>query len=170
MWKRLDQDGSLKKKSGDAHHIPGAGRPRREPRPIDDRPWSQIEQGKIVPAEAQARAAANHGRIIADANRWISHLDNRLAYERTLLDESGYVPPPKPKTKADLPILNYSGKVSYRNRYSHNDVVECEATPTDARRNSRASTKTTRARSSRLAEPTGCARPCSRATPTALST
>ena len=129
LWKRLAQDGSITKKSGEpttfqerAAHVANLDRSMIGL-------WSQIEQGNIVPAEAQARAAENHGRIIADANRWISHLDNRLAYERTLLDESGYVPPPKPKTKADLPILNYPGKVSYRNRYSHSDVVECEATP-----------------------------------------
>jgi phospholipid N-methyltransferase len=129
LWKTLDKDGSLKKKSGEpttfqerAAHVANLDRSMIGL-------WSEIERGKIVPAEAQARAAANHGRIIADANRWISHLDNRLAYERTLLAESGYVPPPKPKTKADLPILNYSGKVSYRNRHSHSDVVECEATP-----------------------------------------
>ena len=129
LWKRLDQDGSLKKKSGEpttfqerAAHVANLDRSMTGL-------WSEIEQGKIVPAEAQARAAANHERIIADANRWISHLDNRLAYERTLLAESGYRPPAKPKSKADLPILNYPGKVSYRNRDSHSDVVECEATP-----------------------------------------
>jgi phospholipid N-methyltransferase len=129
LWKTLDQDGSLKKKSGEpttfqerAAHVADLDRSMAGL-------WSEIERGKIVPAEAQARATANHDRIIADANRWISHLDNRLDYERALLAESGYVSPPKPKSKADLPILNYAGKVSYRNRYSHSDVVECEATP-----------------------------------------
>jgi phospholipid N-methyltransferase len=120
LWKTLDKDGSLKKKSGEpttfqerAAHIANLDRSMIGL-------WSEIEHGKIVPAEAQTRAAANHDRIIADANRWISHLDNRLSYERTLLDESGYVPPPKPKTKAALPLLNYSGEVTVRD-YRQNE-------------------------------------------------
>ena len=89
----------------------------------------RLEKGEITPEAAQESVISGHEASAAHERRWIAHLDNRLAYERTLLAESGYVPPPKPKTKADLPILNYPGKVSYRNRYSHSDVVECEATP-----------------------------------------
>jgi phospholipid N-methyltransferase len=89
----------------------------------------RLEKGEITPEAAQESVIAGHEASAAHERRWIAHLDNRLAYERALLAESGYVPPPKPKTKADLPILNYPGKVSYRNRYSHSDVVECEATP-----------------------------------------
>ena len=89
----------------------------------------RLEKGEITPEAAQESVITGHEASAGFERRWISHLDNRLAYERTLLAESGYVPPPKPKSKADLPILNYPGKVSYRNRYSHSDVVECEATP-----------------------------------------
>ena len=89
----------------------------------------RLEKGEIAPEAAQASVIAGHEASAAHERRWISHLENRLAYERALLAESGYTPPAKPKSKADLPILNYSGKVSYRNRYSHSDVVECEATP-----------------------------------------
>ena len=90
---------------------------------------SRLEKGEIAAEAAQASVISGHEAIVESERRWIAHLDNRLAYERALLDESGYVPPPKPKSKADLPILNYSGRVSYRNRYSHSEVIECEATP-----------------------------------------
>ena len=89
----------------------------------------RLEKGEITPEAAQASVVAGHEASAVHERRWIAHLENRLTYERALLAESGYVPPPKPKTKADLPILNYPGKVSYRNRYSHSDVVECEVTP-----------------------------------------
>ena len=89
----------------------------------------RLEKGEITPEAAQASVISGHEASAAHERRWIFHLENRLIYERAMLAESGYVPPPKPKTKTVLPILNYPGKVSYRNRYSHSDVVECEATP-----------------------------------------
>ncbi|MGO9665740.1 MAG: DUF3560 domain-containing protein [Polyangia bacterium] len=89
----------------------------------------RLEKGEITPEAAQESVISGHEASAAHERRWISHLENRLTYERALLAESGYTPPAKPKSKADLPILNYPGKVSYRNRYSHSDVVECEATP-----------------------------------------
>jgi hypothetical protein len=89
----------------------------------------KLERGELTPEAAQASVIAGHEASAARERRWISHLENRLVYERALLAESGYTPPPKPKSKAELPILNYSGRVSYRNPYSHSEVVECEATP-----------------------------------------
>ena len=88
----------------------------------------KLERGELTPEAAQASVIAGHEASAAHERRWISHLENRLVYERALLTESGYTPPPKPKSKADLPILNYAGHVSYRTRYSR-DVMECEATP-----------------------------------------
>jgi 16S rRNA G1207 methylase RsmC len=121
LWKKLDQDGSIKKKSGEpstfqerAAHIANLDRSMAGL-------WSEIESGRMIPAEAQARYSANHERIIAESNRWISHLDNRLTYERALLASSGYQPPAKKPTKAALPILNYAGEVSVRNRYGGED-------------------------------------------------
>ena len=88
----------------------------------------KLERGELTPEAAQASVIAAHEASAAHERRWISHLENRLVYERALLAESGYTPPPKPKSKADLPILNYAGRVSYRTRWSR-DVVECETTP-----------------------------------------
>ena len=121
LWTKLDQDGSIKKKSGEpstfqerAVHIANLDRSMAGL-------WSEIDSGKMIPADAQARYSANHERIIAEANRWISHLDNRLTYERALLAGSGCQPPAKKPTKAALPILNYAGEVSVRNRYRCED-------------------------------------------------
>ena len=89
----------------------------------------KLERGELTPEAAQASVISGYEASAARERRWISHLENRLVYERALLAESGYTPPPKPKSKAELPILNYGGRVSYRNPYSHSEVVECEATP-----------------------------------------
>jgi hypothetical protein len=87
LWKKLDQDGSIRKASGEpstfqerAAHIANLDRSMTGL-------WSEIESGRMIPAEAQARYSANHERIIAESNRWIAHLDNRLTYERALLAE-----------------------------------------------------------------------------------
>ena len=63
--------------------------------------------------------------------RWAAHYQNRLVYERAMLDESGYKEPPKKATKAVMPLLNYAGIVRVRNMYSRSgqDVEEYEAHP-----------------------------------------
>jgi 16S rRNA G1207 methylase RsmC len=45
-----------------------------------------------------------------------------------MLAASGYTPPPKPKTKSALPLLNISGEVSYRDRHRGGNVT-CTAHP-----------------------------------------
>lgn len=90
------------------------------------------ERYKICPAWTvemiQDRARKSIPRTIAHLDRWIAHYENRLTYERAMLVESGWTEPPKPKTKADLPLLNYGGKVSYRNPYT-GEIVTSEAIP-----------------------------------------
>ena len=75
-------------------------------------------------AECQAAAIRLQTESVAWAERWISHLTMRVEYERTLLGESGYFPPPKKASRADKPILNYPVKV--RNPYSRDEVFEVE--------------------------------------------
>jgi predicted RNA methylase len=70
----------------------------------------------------------NVPRHVAHVNRWIAHYANRIAYERAMLDETGYVEPPKRTSKAALPLLNYSGLISYANPY-RDEVVTVEAKP-----------------------------------------
>jgi len=89
--------------------------------------WSDLRYGKITPEAARERAVAAHRRNIARCDRWLVHLGNRLTYDRALLTESGYAPPPPKKSaKASLPLLNLAGKVAWRNRYT-GETVETEA-------------------------------------------
>lgn len=89
--------------------------------------WRGLTDGTMTPEEAQRWKLAAAANDIAWAARWIAHYENRLAYERAMLAESGYVPPPKPKTKADLPLLNYAGACAYRNPYHRSEIVRAEA-------------------------------------------
>lgn len=90
--------------------------------------WSLLDSGKVTPEEVQAKRLAELPRYIATCDRWLAHLANRLAYERAMLAGSGYVEPPKPKTSAALPLLNYPGEASYRNPY-RGDIVRGVAVP-----------------------------------------
>ncbi len=85
--------------------------------------------GTFSEAEAVEKALSNQRRGIAGCDRWLSHYANRLTYERAMLDESGYIAPPKKPTKAVLPLLNYAGAVEYRNPYTRGEVITAEAHP-----------------------------------------
>jgi phospholipid N-methyltransferase len=50
--------------------------------------WSALD-GIITAEQARRIACRCHVRTIRRARRWVAHLDNRLAYERAMLDESG---------------------------------------------------------------------------------
>lgn len=128
LWATLHEPNSIKRKDGAettfldrALHVSGLGSGSRFGL------WSELRDGKTTPEAAQAEAVASNAQIAARGRREIAHCDNRLAYERAMLAESGYVPPPKPKSKATLPLLNYSGAVSYRNPYHRGEVVTAEA-------------------------------------------
>jgi protein-L-isoaspartate O-methyltransferase len=129
LWRNLDNPDSIKRKDGTTTTF--EERVQFAARTGAGCDWgleSRLAKGEITPKEAQAQVIDAHEADAAGDRRWIAHIENRLTYERAILGQSGYVPPPKPKSKAELPILNYSGKVAYRNRYSH-EIVECEATP-----------------------------------------
>jgi phospholipid N-methyltransferase len=51
--------------------------------------WAALGDGIISAEQARAIALPVHQDRIAWAKRWIAHLDNRLAYERAMLRESG---------------------------------------------------------------------------------
>jgi len=50
---------------------------------------SRFEKGELDFETALEMATASKRRVIAWCNRWISHYDNRLAYEQAMLDEAG---------------------------------------------------------------------------------
>jgi protein-L-isoaspartate O-methyltransferase len=51
--------------------------------------WSALEGGVISVEQARHIALQSHERMIRYYERWISHYENRLAYERAMLQESG---------------------------------------------------------------------------------
>ena len=54
--------------------------------------WNALADGIITPAQAVALVVRVHERTLAHTARWIAHLDNRLAYERAMLQEAGGIP------------------------------------------------------------------------------
>lgn len=85
--------------------------------------WSRLDRDEITPEQAQAEAIAGYQAGAEIRARWLAHYDNRLAYERAMLADSGYIEPPKRPTKAALPILNYSGEVQYLNQYTGETII-----------------------------------------------
>jgi hypothetical protein len=51
--------------------------------------WSAIDKGNMTFETAKAYAAEHHARVIANAVRWLAHIENRLLYERAMLAEAG---------------------------------------------------------------------------------
>jgi phospholipid N-methyltransferase len=72
--------------------------------------WAALEDGIITAEQARTLAVAMNQRGIAHRARWIAHLENRLAYERAMLGESGGL-------KADKFDLQPGGQVLRRGRW-----------------------------------------------------
>jgi protein-L-isoaspartate O-methyltransferase len=51
--------------------------------------YTLLTQSKVTPEECARRSIGIHTRSIEFANRWLAHLNNRLEYERAMLEESG---------------------------------------------------------------------------------
>lgn len=51
--------------------------------------YTAVRDGTMTPEDACTRALESFPRIIAHAQRWIDHLNNRLEYERAMLAEAG---------------------------------------------------------------------------------
>lgn len=70
--------------------------------------WSALNDGIIAPEQARALRIPALQKAMAYAERWLAHLDNRLLYEKTMLEDQGasdlLKPAPRPK---QLPICNY---------------------------------------------------------------
>lgn len=82
----------------------------------------------ITPEQARDFALAATARVIANADRWIAHITNRLAYETAMLAEQGGTEllAPKPRSAvAMLPLLNYRapGGIVCPNRYHRNETI-----------------------------------------------
>jgi hypothetical protein len=51
--------------------------------------WSALTDGVITAEQAREIAIPAHERTIARCARWIAHYENRLAYERAMLEDAG---------------------------------------------------------------------------------
>ena len=51
--------------------------------------WSALDHGIITAEQAREIALPVHARTIVWAKRWIQHYENRIAYERAMLQETG---------------------------------------------------------------------------------
>jgi protein-L-isoaspartate O-methyltransferase len=72
--------------------------------------WSALQDGIISAEQAKSLAVPMNQRGIAHRSRWIAHLENRLAYEKTMLGESGGL-------KADKFDLQPGGQVLRRGHW-----------------------------------------------------
>ena len=129
LWTKLHEPGSLHKNGAEVTFRERALAVCNLLDRTDYGTWSNLADEKVTPEEVQAKRLAELPRYIATADRWLAHLAGRLSYERAMLAESGYVEPPKPKTSAALPLLNYSGPVAYRNPYQRGEIIRGEAVP-----------------------------------------
>ncbi len=51
--------------------------------------WGALDKHLISVGDAVAVALKHHAATIADDGRWLAHIENRLAYERAMLQEAG---------------------------------------------------------------------------------
>jgi len=91
--------------------------------------WSALDGGVITHEQAREIALRVHARSNDHRARWITHLNNRLVYERAMLGETGYQELPKSPTRAILPLLNYAGTLTWKNPYHRGENETGEAKP-----------------------------------------
>lgn len=88
---------------------------------FDHPSYDGLKDEKITPEQAKEASIERQGRVIAYANRWISHYTLRLTYENAILAASGYIEPEKPKAP---PMINYNGPLTINKLYSRNGETE----------------------------------------------
>lgn len=89
--------------------------------------WSAIDGGVITAAQAAVRAIPSLERSLPRQARWLEHYDNRLTYERAMLEEAGASDLLKPKPRRELaPLLNYraaGGSITTENMYNRGQSI-----------------------------------------------
>lgn len=85
--------------------------------------YNALQDGELSAEDAACKGLMHSEAVIAYAQRWISHLDNRLTYERALLADAGASHLLKPKPRATHPpICNYKAKtITVPNRYNRGE-------------------------------------------------
>jgi phospholipid N-methyltransferase len=51
--------------------------------------WSALKDRHATVIEVRDRALERHARVIEHCRRWVEHYDNRIAYERAMLEDAG---------------------------------------------------------------------------------
>jgi protein-L-isoaspartate O-methyltransferase len=88
--------------------------------------WSALKDGIITVLQARDIALSVHDRRIGWSQRWMAHYDNRLAYERAMLEEQGasdLIAPKQRKAVKQLPLCNYRAPegITCESRYRHGE-------------------------------------------------
>jgi len=87
--------------------------------------WSGLDKGLIDEQEAKALSIPKHERNIKYYQRWINHLENRITYEKTMLDDQGASDLLKPKARPkQLPICNYRADEVIVVRWKDEEVLQ----------------------------------------------
>jgi 16S rRNA G966 N2-methylase RsmD len=88
--------------------------------------WSRLDKGELTAEQARDIVVPQLESVIARSRRYVQHCELRLGYERCMLEESGYVEPPKVKSlKETLPLLNYRQDViTYPNEYRSGEMKQ----------------------------------------------
>ena len=87
--------------------------------------YSALKDGIITPEQAKEIANKHHTKGIGWSDRWIQHIDNRLLYEKAMLDEQGGSDLLKPIARPkQLPLVNYrvSGGIDAPSLYRRGEI------------------------------------------------
>jgi len=88
--------------------------------------YSALTGGVINETQASELAIAAHTRTIKRERRWIEHYENRLTYERAMLEEQGGTDLLKPAPrKEQLPLCNYRAPegIDIENMYRRGEMI-----------------------------------------------
>jgi len=84
--------------------------------------YSALKSEVITAEHAAELYLLAHENVINWHGRWVDHYDNRLVYEKALLEAQGASDLLKPIPRAKQPpLLNYDGPRTVKNLYHHND-------------------------------------------------
>lgn len=128
LWAKLNDPETLKKKSGEpstpyekavciTNYIDNHGHycfpldkyPRTEHTYEGEKSlWGALTDGIITADQARELAVPVNWNIVMNSTRWINHINNRLLYEKAMLDEAGASELIAPKKRpTQLPLVNY---------------------------------------------------------------
>jgi protein-L-isoaspartate O-methyltransferase len=107
--------------------------PRKEGQHVYEGPislYSALDDEIINPQQAKALSIASCERGIAYNERWIAHYENRLTYEKALLEADGASALlDKPKRRKQPPILNYKADtITYQGFSGDQTIIQVEMT------------------------------------------